>query len=390
MKQRLLSCLICAALLLALCPAVSAAGDGSGFYNVGGAAGVEISPLTPSGAAVSGVERDADGDGVNDVFYPGSGALRVALSNTVQGKTYILIVSSSEKTFYVDQQTGGGALSFRVSFALPDAQTELTLEIGSTEAGFEKKTVTLFYTPSAPPAETKPAPTPSPIPTPDPIPTPSPIPTPDPIHVPDPTTDPGAEQPGYALCKRGGECPMAAFTDVDPAAWYHDGVHYVLENGIMNGVGNNQFSPSAPTSRGMIVTILWHLEGAPDAEPAGFGDVTQSAWYAKAVNWAASEHLVEGYSAESFGPNDNITREQLALILLRYAKDKNTDQLVTESISLGTFVDAEHISGWAFEGVQWAVNAGLISGTDHEHLSPKADASRSQVATILMRYSRLK
>ena len=109
-------------MLLTLPPAASAAGGDSGFYRIGKAEGIEISPIAASGAAVSCVARDADGDGEDDVFYPGSRALAVTLADTAQGEMVILTVSSSEKTFYVDQQTGGGDLSFRIFFTLPDSR----------------------------------------------------------------------------------------------------------------------------------------------------------------------------------------------------------------------------------------------------------------------------
>lgn len=351
MKKRIFLCLICAAALLQLGTAVLASGEDAGFYHIGEAEGVEICPVAASGEAVSGVGRDVDGDGEEDVFFPGSRALLVTLADTAEEAVYLLTVSSSEKTLYVDQRTGGGALSFRAAFALPDDPAELALEIGSTEAGFEKLAVTLFYTPSA--AQER------------------------------------ERLPGCASCGRDGDCPMRAFADLDPSAWYHDGVHYVLENGIMNGVEEGRFNPSGPASRGMIVTVLWRLEGMPEAESASFGDVPPDAWYAKAVSWAASERIVEGYGAERFGPNDNVSREQLAVILGRYAKHRGAEAPGEENTSLGVFIDAEHISPWAYEEMQWAVNAGLISGTGGERLSPKGDADRAQTATILMRLCRL-
>ena len=138
----------------------------------------------------------------------------------------------------------------------------------------------------------------------------------------------------------------------------------------------------------MIVTMLWRLEGSPEARHAGFRDVLADAWYAKAVSWAASEQIVDGYGDGRFGPNDSISREQLAVILWRYAKYKDRESLGGKPVNLGIFLDAERIAPWAREGMQWAVNAGLISGTDPERLSPKADATRAQVATLLMRFFR--
>ena len=194
----------------------------------------------------------------------------------------------------------------------------------------------------------------------------------------------------YAVCPKDSSCVMAAYADLDPGAWYHDGVHYALDNRIMNGVGDQLFSPNSPTSRAMIVTMLWRMEGSPaGSTDLTFADVSADAWYADAIRWAASQHIVDGYSADQFGPNDNVSREQLAMILWRYAKYKSTDKAAANKITLGIFIDAEQISSWALDGMQWAVNAGLITGVGNEKLSPETDASRAQVAAMLMRYKNL-
>jgi len=350
MMKRLFIFVICTAILLMLSPAALAEEEAAGFYNIGAAEGLEIVPVADDGSAVRAETRDVDGDGADDAFYPGAGALRVTLPRTEPGAMYLLTVSVSDQILYAAQYTGGGALRFDVGFKLPEQPTELTLEVGSTAAGFTRTAVTLFYTPSAA------------------------------AH---------GSEPGYAVCGRDDACPMAAFTDLDAAAWYHDGVHYALENGVMNGVGDGAFKPADPTSRAMIVTMLWRLEGSPEAEQATFGDVPENAWYAMAVNWAAAAQIVEGHSPERFAPDEPVSREQLGVILWRYAVYKGMNALNTEPVRLGVFLDAEHISGWALDGVQWAVNAGLITGTGHEKLSPKADAGRAQVATMLMRYALL-
>ena len=194
----------------------------------------------------------------------------------------------------------------------------------------------------------------------------------------------------YAVCPKDSSCVMAAYADLDPGAWYHDGVHYALDNRIMNGVGDQLFSPNSPASRAMIVTMLWRMEGSPaGSTDLTFADVSADAWYADAIRWAASQHNVDGYSAERFAPNDPVSREQLATILWRYAKYKSTDKAAANKINLGIFIDAEQISSWALDGMQWAVNAGLITGVGNEKLSPETDASRAQVAAMLMRYKNL-
>ena len=352
MKQRVLALALCVTVLLGLCPAALAAAKDSGFYKIGAAQGVTVRPVTLAGDTVSGVSRDVDGDGADEVFYPGSEALAITLADTAPGELYLLTVSSPEKVWYADQLVGGGTLRFRAAFSLPDRRTALKIEIGSSKAGFSRITVPVSYTPSASGVR------------------------------------PTMKQ-GYAACGKASACPMSAFADMAPTAWYHDGVHFALENGIMVGVGEKLFRPRLSASRAMIVTMLWRLEGSPEARHAGFRDVLPGAWYAKAVSWAASEQIVDGYGDGRFGPNDSISREQLAVILWRYAKYKDRDLPGGKPVNLGIFLDAERIAPWALEGMQWAVNAGLISGTDPERLSPKADATRAQVATLLMRFFRL-
>ena len=184
-------------------------------------------------------------------------------------------------------------------------------------------------------------------------------------------------------------CPLSAFTDLDQAAWYHDGVHYALESGLMKGVGEGQFAPAVPASRGMIVTMLWRLEGEPaPAGEASFSDVPEGTWYTEAVRWAASSGIAGGYGDGRFGPVNSITREQLVTILCRYARYLGLD---TASVSAGlsAFPDGTAVSPWAAEAMGWAVGAGLISGTEGGLLSPGTDAGRAQVATVLLRFSAL-
>ena len=152
----------------------------------------------------------------------------------------------------------------------------------------------------------------------------------------------------------------------------------------MNGVGGTRFDPGGSTSRAMLVTMLWRLDGRPEAAFApDFADVAPAQWYAEAVAWAASAHVVEGYGAGRFGPGDPVTREQLAVILWRYARYTGAD--VASGDPLGQFVDAEKIAPWALEALRWAVDAELIRGVGGERLSPKTGATRAQTATVLMR-----
>ena len=192
-------------------------------------------------------------------------------------------------------------------------------------------------------------------------------------------------------CPKDGSCPVSAFSDADPKAWYHDGVHWALEEGVMNGVGNGRFAPAASTSRAMIVTMLWRMEGEPASDGAmTFKDVPAGQWYADAIRWAAARELVKGYSADRFGPNDKLTREQLVTILERYAGYKGLDVRKGEAAVLTGFTDADKVSEWAVKAFRWAVDAGIIQGTTKSTLSPQGSATRAQVATMLMRYDDLK
>lgn len=177
----------------------------------------------------------------------------------------------------------------------------------------------------------------------------------------------------------------SAFSDVKTSAWYHEDVQYVSENGLMKGTGENLFSPDATTTRGMIVTILYRLEGEPS--PTGacpFQDVASGKYYEKAITWAAENGIVSGFSADTFGPDQNITREQMAAILYRYATYKNYD--VSTAGDLSKFPDADKVSSYAVDAMKWANAAGLIKGSNDGKLYPAGNATRAQVAAILTRF----
>lgn len=161
------------------------------------------------------------------------------------------------------------------------------------------------------------------------------------------------------------------FTDVVSGSWYYDGVKYAYDNGLMNGTGANAFNPNADTTRGMIVTILARMEGVNTS-----GGAT---WYTAGREWAMENGISDGTNMEG-----KITREQLAAMLYRYAKMKGYD--VSASASLSGYTDASSVSGWAKEAMQWAVGSGLIQGSNNA-LTPQANASRAQIATILMRFA---
>lgn len=183
-------------------------------------------------------------------------------------------------------------------------------------------------------------------------------------------------------CPRDASCPMSGYTDLDMEAWYHDGIHYCLDEGLMDGVDAGMFAPNATTSRAMIVTILWRLQGSPEVEATEtFTDVSPDAWYAKTIAWAVAEGVADGYGEGLFGPNDAITREQLAAMLWRYAGSPEADG------DLSVFADGADTSSWAEQAMSWAVARGLLTGVDNDRLAPGGQATRAQTATILMRFA---
>lgn len=178
------------------------------------------------------------------------------------------------------------------------------------------------------------------------------------------------------------ETPLP-FTDIAPESWYYEAVRYVYEKGMMSGTLPELFAPHAAASRGMLVTILHRLEGAPAAGEARFTDVAPNQWYAGAVAWAAANGIAGGYSDGRFGPDDAITREQLAAILHRYAAYKGYD--TTSSADLSGYSDGAQVSAYALEAMVWATAQGLVHGTGNGRLSPKNGAVRAEVAAVLMR-----
>ena len=190
----------------------------------------------------------------------------------------------------------------------------------------------------------------------------------------------------YTVCAKDDTCPLAAFGDLTATAWYHDGVHYCLENGLMQGVSATSFLPNGSTTRAQLVTVLWRLEGSPETTSAvSFGDVADGAWYAKAVRWAAGSGVVKGYDSEHFGPDDAVTREQMVTILYRYAQYKKSEVSVREDTNILRDADAQSVSAYAIPAMQWAGGAGIVNGSNGK-LNPQNNATRAEVATMLMRY----
>ncbi len=176
-----------------------------------------------------------------------------------------------------------------------------------------------------------------------------------------------------------------SFDDVKTGDWFAKAVDYAVDKGMMNGVGNNKFAPDAVTTRGMIVTVLYRLEGEPAVGSASFADVHDGEYYAKAVAWASANGIVTGYGDGKFGPNDAITREQFAAILYRYAKYKGYDVSVGENTNILSYTDAQSVSEYAVPAFQWACGAGVMNGASGK-LLPKDSATRAQTAQLLMNF----
>ena len=180
--------------------------------------------------------------------------------------------------------------------------------------------------------------------------------------------------------------PEENYSDVTSASWYSTAVDYATKKGLMSGTGNNEFSPELNTTRGMIVTILHNLEGKPSAVKGAFSDVLDTAYYANAVAWAGENSIVTGYGDGKFGPNDVITREQLATILYKYANYKGYGTKASENSNVANFSDAKAVSDYAISAFNWACGEKLINGMGDNSLNPKGNATRAQVATILMHF----
>ena len=175
------------------------------------------------------------------------------------------------------------------------------------------------------------------------------------------------------------------FTDVFEKDWFYGDVMFVYENGLMLGTSKTLFSPHGTATRGMMATILWRMEGSP--VPKGknsFTDVEAGKWYADAITWTAENGIFVGYSKDKFGPDDPITREQLAAIFYRYADYKGYD--LTVKGNLDKFKDADKITDYAKTAMQWAVGSGLVKGKSGNLLDPQGTATRAEIATMLHRF----
>ena len=182
------------------------------------------------------------------------------------------------------------------------------------------------------------------------------------------------------------EAPVGEpFLDVNEGDWFYDAVAYAYENGLMDGVGGNRFAPNSATTRAQLVTILYRMEGQPVVSgDLPFTDVEAGTWYTNAVGWAAQNGIVNGVGDDTFAPGNDLTREQLVTILYRYAESKGYD--VSASADLAGYPDGEEIQAYAREAMAWAVAENIIQGMEDDTLKPAGNASRAQIATILMRF----
>lgn len=191
--------------------------------------------------------------------------------------------------------------------------------------------------------------------------------------------------PAYSTCGHGSSCPLSKYQDMTPGAWYHDGVHFCIDNVIMGGTGDGVFSPNSRATRAEVATTLWNYAGRPPiagsgALPRTYKDVRPSAWYYQAVEWATKEGLLSGYGDSTFRPNNYITREELVSILWHHAGQPKARQTGLR------FYDAWQVSNWAWDAMLWATEEGVISGRSFGYLVPKGNATRAEVATMLKNY----
>ena len=201
-------------------------------------------------------------------------------------------------------------------------------------------------------------------------------------ETPDEPTEP--EAPGADIDD--GETPLSptTFTDVPAGHWASEAIAYVTGQGYFNGTSETTFGPSVPMSRAMLATVLWRMEGQPAPTGANaFTDVAAGQWYTDAVTWAAEQGIVTGTGGGLFDPNGNITREQLAVMLYRYAGG------AAAGADLSAYPDASSVSSWAVEAMGWAVSNGILSGNEAGQLSPGGAATRAEVAQMLLNYSRI-
>lgn len=175
-----------------------------------------------------------------------------------------------------------------------------------------------------------------------------------------------------------------SFTDVSDSAWYADAVYYVANRGLMSGTEPGVFSPDETFTRAMTAQVLYAMEGKPNIGTINYGDVTFEDWYCDAVAWASAKRIMTGYGEGRFGPNNSITREQVALIFLNYANLH--EYKISTAGDLSAFPDGDSVSSWATQAVTWAVGAGILSPREGNLLAPGEPATRAEIAQSLMQF----
>ena len=175
------------------------------------------------------------------------------------------------------------------------------------------------------------------------------------------------------------------FTDVGVNTWYYDYITYIYRNGIMTGITDTEFVPEGTLTRAQMAMVLYRLEDTPDVEYSGvFRDVKDEYWYTDAIMWAAESKIVDGYSEGLYGPDMTITREQMIVMMYRYANYKKYE--ISGSKVLSSFTVANKVSGYALEAMIWAVGNGIIDGKYEGIIEPQSSITRAECATILMRF----
>ena len=195
---------------------------------------------------------------------------------------------------------------------------------------------------------------------------------------------------GLGACPRDESCPLHPYTDLDKTEAYHNGVHYCIEKGLMPGIADDRFAPGDITTRAQFISSLWRMEGSPLVEAAeGFNDVYDYDWYNNAIRWASASGIARGYGDSIFGPNDAITREQIATVLHHYCTYKGIDVSIGGHTNILSYADISDVSSWAMEAMQWACGSGAIQGmekNDTAYLEPQGVAVRSQSAAMIYQF----
>ncbi len=183
-------------------------------------------------------------------------------------------------------------------------------------------------------------------------------------------------------------CPSKKYSDLDTSLWYHEAVDFVLNSKYFQGTSDTTFEPDGTMTRAMFVTVLSRLEGIDAAQYSGsdFTDVETGQWYTAAIQWASQNGIVLGIGEQQFDPNGEVTREQMAAIMYRYAQYKKIDTTKADASKFGTFSDKDSVSDWAVEAMTWATGTGIINGTD-AGIEPQANSTRAQVAQIVKNYT---